>query len=125
MQMILAVAAGGAIGSLLRHLAGKGAAHLFGLNFPFGTMFVNVTGSFVMGLLIGLFALHLNPSQEMRAFLTIGVLGGFTTFSTFSLDVVTLWERGDMISALLYAGLSVIVSIAALAAGLYLIRSFS
>lgn len=123
MQMILAVAAGGAVGSVLRYLAGKYALAWAGNDFPYGTLFVNISGSFIMGVLIALFAVHVSPSAEVRAFLTVGMLGGFTTFSAFSLDTVTLWERGDVILALSYAGITVLSSIAALVAGLYLIRS--
>ena len=124
MQMIMAIAAGGALGSVLRHFAGKAALGLLGDGFPYGTLFVNVAGSFVMGLLVGLFAHSFNPSQEMRAFLTVGLLGGFTTFSAFSLDIVTLYERGEMLSALLYIVLSLTLSLAGLFAGLFLTRSF-
>ncbi len=125
MMNILAVAAGGAAGSVLRHLSGKTALVLFGLAFPYGTLFVNVFGSFLMGVFIGAFSLYGTVSQEMKSFLTVGFLGGFTTFSSFSLDVVTLYERGDIGLAALYVGLSLILSLAAIFAGLILMRSFA
>lgn len=123
MKMVLAIAAGGAIGSVLRHFAGKGALALFGASFPYGTLFVNVAGSFLMGIATGFFARD-GASPEMRAFVTVGILGGFTTFSTFSLDFVTLYERGDVSMAVLYTALSLILSILAIFAGLFLTRSF-
>lgn len=122
--MVLSIAAGGAIGSVLRHFVGVGALALLGAAFPYGTLFVNVAGSFVMGVIIALFAHLGNPSQEMRAFLTVGVLGGFTTFSSFSLDVATLYERGQAGAAALYIALSLVLSLAAMFAGLFIVRSF-
>lgn len=122
--MVLSIAAGGAIGSVLRHFVGKGALVLFGSTFPVGTLFVNVLGSFVMGVLVAFFAHTLNPPQEVRAFLTVGLLGGFTTFSSFSLDAVTLYERGETLSAMLYVVLSVILSLAGIFAGMFFTRSF-
>ncbi len=125
MNMVLCIAAGGAIGSVLRHFAGVGAGVWLGSAFPYGTMFVNVAGSFVMGILVALFAHYGNPSQEMRAFLTVGLLGGFTTFSSFSLDVVTLYERGQYSLAGLYIALSLLLSLAGIFAGLFIVRSFA
>ena len=123
--MILAIAAGGALGSVLRHLVGKGALVLMGSSFPYGTLFVNVAGSFVMGVLVAYFAHVGNPPQEMRAFLTVGLLGGFTTFSAFSLDVVTLYERGEPFAAMMYIALSIMLSLVAIFAGLFIVRSFA
>lgn len=125
MNMILSIAAGGAIGSVLRHYAGRLMLSVFGDGFPYGTLFVNAAGSFVMGVLVGLFAHAMNPAQEMRAFLTVGLLGGFTTFSSFSLDVVTLYERGEFASAAMYIALSLILSLAGIFAGLFFVRSFA
>lgn len=121
---ILYVAAGGAIGSVLRYMVTTRAAALLGLNFPYGTMIVNISGSFLMGILVGYLSKTLPHSMELRAFLAIGILGGFTTFSSYSLDVVTLIERGQMAQAATYAILSVILAIASLFAGLYLMRQF-
>ena len=89
MNFILAIAAGGAIGAIGRHYAGVIALKWLGAGFPFGTLFVNVTGSFVMGALIALMSLRWTVGDEVRAFLTVGLMGGFTTFSAFSLDFVT------------------------------------
>lgn len=123
MNMILSIAAGGAVGAVLRHFAGLAALRLMGPGFPWGTLCVNIAGSFVMGLLVGLFAHFWHPVQEVRAFLTVGVLGALTTFSTFSLDTAVLWERGQMMETGLYVAASVALSIAALFAGLFLVRS--
>lgn len=125
MNMVLSIAAGGALGSVLRHFAGRGAMALLGTAFPYGTLFVNIVGSFLMGIFVASFAHIGNPSQEIRAFLTVGLLGGFTTFSSFSLDVATLYERGEILSALLYVALSLFVSLAAIFAGLFLVRSLA
>lgn len=116
------VAFGGAIGSSLRHLVNLAGLRLLGPNFPWGTVFVNITGSLAMGLIAGLLAAR-GGTQEWRLFLTTGVLGGFTTFSAFSLDAVTLWERGAALQAAGYVFGSVTVSIFALLAGLWLARS--
>jgi len=94
MNAILLVASGGAIGSVARYLVGVGMARAFGVAFPYGTLTVNVIGGFLMGLFIELLARRFDGSPELRLFIAIGILGGFTTFSSFSLDVVVLWERG-------------------------------
>ena len=125
MNMIMAIAAGGALGSVARYLVGKGAMAVLGLSFPYGTLFVNIAGSFLMGVVVTGLALHGNLSPEMKAFATVGFLGGYTTFSAFSLDAVNLWERGEMTAAALYVLLSVVVSIAALFAGMILMRSLN
>jgi CrcB protein len=115
----LLVGLGGAIGAMLRYFVSS----LFSVTFPLATMVINIAGSLAMGLLVGVLARTLPPGQvEIRLFLATGVLGGFTTFSAFSLDAVTLWERGDLVGASLYVVLSVALSIAALAAGLLLTR---
>lgn len=122
MNIVLAIAAGGAIGAVLRHFVGMAFLHLTGANFPWGTLSVNVIGSFMMGVLVTYFALVWNPSQEIRAFLTVGLLGGFTTFSTFSLDVVALWERGSSLASMGYIMASIMLSIFAIFAGMMIIR---
>jgi len=122
MNMILAIAAGGAVGAVLRHFIGSVSLYLFGSAFPWGTLIINIYGSFMMGVLIAVFAHLGNPSQEVRAFLTVGFLGALTTFSTFSLDASVLWERGDILEAGGYVMASVTCSIAALFIGLYLVR---
>lgn len=125
MITVLSIAAGGAIGAVSRHFVNVASAGAFGLGFPWGTMIVNIAGSFVMGLLIGLFAQADHVTQDVRAFLTIGFLGAFTTFSTFSLDAVALYERGEMGLSAAYIIGSVVLSIAGLFAGLMLVRGMS
>jgi CrcB protein len=122
MNTLLAVAAGGAIGAGARHLFNVQMLRLFGPSFPWGTFGVNILGSLLMGLLVGLFALKLDLSSEVRSFLTTGILGGFTTFSAFSLDAVNMLERGDIELAFAYMGGSVVLSVAALALGLFIMR---
>jgi CrcB protein len=122
MTQYLIVFFGAGIGGTLRHGVNLIAARLFGGGFPFGTLTVNVVGSIVMGLLAGYFAFRCEASQPWRLFLTTGVLGGFTTFSSFSLDSAVLWERHDFIPLILYVLISLIVSFAGLMAGLALMR---
>jgi fluoride exporter len=122
MNAILLVASGGAIGSVARYLVGVAMARAFGVAFPYGTLAVNVIGGFLMGLFIELLARRFEGSPELRLFIAIGILGGFTTFSSFSLDVVVLWERGELAIALSYVLASVILSIGALFLGLWLAR---
>jgi CrcB protein len=123
MGMVLAIAAGGAVGSVARYGTMICMARWLGATFPYGTLAVNIVGAFVLGALIELLALVWSPSEAMRAFLTIGVLGGYTTFSTFTLDSWMLIERGDYGLAFLYMLSSVVVSLAALLAGLQLTRA--
>ncbi|MEX0347109.1 MAG: fluoride efflux transporter CrcB [Rhizobiaceae bacterium] len=125
MAHLLLVALGGAIGAGLRHLVGLAAMRLLGTGFPWGTMFVNVAGSLAMGILIAVLARRSGTPSEVRLFLATGILGGFTTFSAFSLDVAVLWERGEAAAAFGYIMVSVVASILALFAGLWLIRSFA
>lgn len=122
MQHFLIVALGGGIGAGLRHLVNLGALRALGPSFPWGTLAVNIVGSLAMGLLVGVLAARVQASAELRLFAATGVLGGFTTFSAFSLDAVTLFERGQAGSALVYVAASVILSIAALMLGLALMR---
>ncbi len=122
MKLLLLAAAGGAIGAAGRFLVGVAALRLMGMGFPWGTLFVNVVGSFIMGLLVEASALRFALGQEWRVFLVTGVLGGFTTFSAFSLDFALLWERRDYVSASAYLGSSVGLSLMALFAGLYVAR---
>ena len=91
---VLLVALGGAIGSVFRHLVNLASLRLIGPNFPWGTVVVNVVGSFVMGVFIELLARRWQGSEAIRLFVATGILGGFTTFSAFSLDFAVLWERG-------------------------------
>jgi CrcB protein len=123
---LLIVMAGGGLGAGARHLVNVGSARLLGSAFPWGTLIVNVVGSFVMGALAGWFAFRAaGGSQHWRLFLATGILGGFTTFSSFSLDSVALWERGAHGLAALYVAGSVAMSLAALVAGLALVRAIA
>lgn len=119
MNMILAVATGGAIGAVARFLVGRGVLNLFGPGLPWGTLLVNIIGSFLIGFLVEMFALRMNATHEWQAFLVVGVLGGFTTFSAFSLEVSLMIEKGQLTTAMLYAFGSLFIGVAALFAGLY------
>jgi fluoride exporter len=121
-KLVLAIAAGGALGAVARHQVSAAVMRLVGAGFPWGTLVVNILGSLLMGILIELMAQRLNISLELRAFLTVGFLGAFTTFSSFSVDFVTLFERGAGVAALGYAAFSVILAIVALFAGMAIIR---
>jgi fluoride exporter len=116
---------GGGVGAALRHGVNVVAARLLGTAFPYATAFENVTGSLLMGLLAGYFAFRGGISQHWQLFLTTGILGGYTTFSAFSLDAVLLYERGALGLAALYVILSVLLSIGGLFAGLWFIRCIS
>jgi len=121
----LIVFIGGGLGAALRHGVNIGTARLFGTAFPYGTLTVNIVGCLVMGLLTGYFAFKGDVSQHWRLFLTTGILGGFTTFSAFSLDVALLYERGEVSLAAFYVLASVLVSLAGVFAGLALMRSIA
>lgn len=123
--LLIAIAVGGALGSLARHFLSSSIYGVTGSAFPWGIFVVNVLGGFLMGLVVELGALKLSYSPEMRAFITTGILGGFTTFSAFSLDAALLIERGDWMSATLYMAGSVALSVLALFGGLSLVRAFS
>jgi len=124
MREILLVAIGGGIGAALRHLVGVAAIRIMGFGFPWGTLTVNVLGSFAMGLLVATLA-RFGPdigAKELRLLLGVGVLGGFTTFSSFSLDAVVLYEGGHGTTAGLYVAASVVLGLTALFAGLGIVR---
>ncbi len=121
----LAVGAGGAIGAMARHGVSRTAMHLLGPNFPWGTLAANIMGSFAMGLFIVWLAHREPATPALRAFLTVGMLGAFTTFSTFSLDVVTLYRDRTLMIAGAYLLASVILSVGALLGGLALGRQFT
>ncbi len=123
MPTILWIAAGRAVGASGRHLVNVYAGRLLGTGFPWGTVVVNVGGSFIMGVLITAMALKWQVSLEVRAFLTTGILGGFTTFSAFSLDYATIYERKEHGLAFLYAAGSVGLALAAMFAGMALTRA--
>lgn len=123
MYNLILVAIGGAIGSSLRHIVNMVSLRLVGPNFPWGTMAINIIGCFAMGVFIETLARYFNASNALRLFVATGILGGFTTFSAFSLDFAVLWERGAAGQAIFYAAGSVIISLLAVFAGLWLVRS--
>ncbi len=121
----LLIFAGGGLGAVLRYGVNRLASHLLGPGFPWGTLGVNVLGSLLMGLLIGtLAAVPGGTSHHLRQFLATGILGGFTTFSAFSLDALTLWERGQYAVAFAYVAATLCLSLAAVAAGFLVSRNF-
>jgi len=122
-MLYLIVFLGAGIGGALRHGVNIASTKLFGMGFPFGTFIVNVAGSFAMGLLAGFFAYRAGVPQHVRLFLTTGILGGFTTFSTFSLDAALLIERHNYGLAAGYVVGSVAAALAGLFLGLAVFRS--
>ena len=127
MMNVLIVFLGAGLGGALRHLVNGACLRWCGPDFPYGIMLINSLGSFLMGLLAGYLAFQASEgwSQSVRLFLATGVLGGFTTFSTFSLDAVLLWERGEILLSSVYVCCSVVLGIAGLIAGLSLMRALS
>lgn len=127
MKAYLIVFLGAGVGGALRHGVNVGCGRLCGTEFPWGILVINVTGCLVMGLIAGwlAFKAQMSWSQDMRLFLTTGVLGGYTTFSAFSLDFATLWERGAHSLAIAYVLASVVLSLAAVFLGLAIVRMAS
>jgi CrcB protein len=125
MIQALLVAAGGAIGSVLRYYVGQWSLRLMGPSFPWGTLTVNVVGCFVIGVFSELLMRRFNASVELRLLLVTGFLGGFTTFSAFSLDAITLFERGQIVAGSVYVAASIGLSMAAVASGLALMRALA
>lgn len=121
----LLVFLGGGIGSTLRHIINLLCARMLGTGFPYSTFMINISGSLVMGLLAGYLAFRGEASQSWRLFLMTGVLGGYTTFSAFSLDTAVLYERGELGLAALYVAGSVALSIAGVFAGLAIVRQMT
>jgi fluoride exporter len=111
------------IGSMLRHAVDQTSAATLGVNFPFGTLFVNITGSLAIGLLAGWFAFRGDGGSLLRLFLATGILGGFTTFSAFSLDAALLWQRGETVGAALYVVGSIGMSVIGVFIGLAAMRA--
>jgi fluoride exporter len=122
-KTLLFVAAGGALGASARYIVGIGSGRLLGYGFPYGTLAVNIIGCLIMGLLVEAMALRWTVHNDLRAFLTVGILGGFTTFSAFSAEFALLVERNDYLSAAIYLIASVGLSVAALFAGLAIVRA--
>jgi CrcB protein len=122
MYSYLIVFVGAGIGGSLRHGTNLVTSKWFGTGFPYGTLTVNVVGSLVMGVFAGYFAFKGEASQPWRLFLATGVLGGFTTFSSFSLDMVALWERNELVFLAVYAAASLVISVVGLLIGLYAVR---
>ena len=120
---LILVALGGGLGASARYLTNLAALRFAGPSFPWGTFAVNVIGSFAMGLLIAILTRRTGTSMEVRSFLATGFLGGFTTFSAFSLDFALMWERGDHWHGAVYLLASVLLSILALFGGLFLVRA--
>ena len=123
MKTVMAIALGGALGAVARHFISHWSVVALGNGFPWGTLTVNVVGCFALGVVVEVMALVWSPAAEWRAFLTVGVLGAFTTFSAFTLDISIFHERGEMLQAILYVTVSVAGSIAAIFAGMSLTRA--
>ena len=122
MKLLLLATGGGAIGAGIRYLVNRAFLQAGLIEFPWATLTININGSFLMGVLIETLALRFNASNELRTFLATGVLGGYTTFSAFSLEFATLYERGNMTAAFGYVAASVVLSLLAIFAGLALTR---
>jgi CrcB protein len=122
MYTYLTIAIGGALGSMARYATGIYVARWFGTAFPWGTLLINIVGSFLIGAFAESFALRWDAGQSTRAFFVVGICGGYTTFSTFSLDIVTLVNRGEALTAGLYIVASVALGLLALYGGLHAMR---
>ena len=123
MMGYVVVFVGAGLGGMMRHLMNISVARLAGTHFPMHTLVINVTGSLMMGMVAGWFAMKGGATGHLRLFLATGVLGGYTTFSAFSLDAVLLWERHDYLLAAYYVGGSVVLSLLGLVAGLWIMRT--
>ena len=121
----LIVFVGGGLGAALRHGVNRASLAYFGPGFPYGTLFVNIVGGLLMGVLAELFLAKGGGSQEFRLFLTTGLLGGFTTFSAFSLEAALMWQRGDYAALATYVAASVLLSIGALFVGMASVRALA
>jgi CrcB protein len=123
MIIVFAVGLGGAIGAVCRYLLSSGVAQVMGTQFPWGIMLVNIIGGLAMGLITEVGAQSAQLPLELKTFLTTGILGGFTTFSAFSLETMSMWERGEAAGAAAYVAASVVLSLIGLVAGMALVRS--
>ena len=122
MSILLSIFLGGGVGALLRFIISEKTNRLFLSSFPFGTIVVNVLGAFLMGLVVSYFADKVNVSQNIKMFLTIGFLGGFTTFSTFNLDFYQLFSNGEILASLLYLFVTFTFTVIAFYLGLSLFK---
>ena len=122
LQMVLYVGVGGAVGAMARFLTMSAIGHYFHGSLPWGTFVVNIVGSFALGALLEIMALQWSPSPEMRALLVVGTLGAFTTFSTFSMDLYYLLDRGAIMQGVLYATSSVVLCVVGFWTGISLLR---
>jgi len=122
MYTYLSIALGGALGSMARYATGVYVGRWLGTAFPWGTLLINISGSFLIGAFAESFALRWNASQSTRVFLVVGICGGYTTFSTFSLDIVTLINHDEALAAGAYIVASVVLGLLALYAGLHAMR---
>ena len=122
MITVISIAVGGALGALLRYFLGNQISIIFGTNFPWGILLINIFGSFLMGITIESFNLFSISNEPMQKFLTVGILGAFTTFSTFSLDAIDLITKNRIFDAFLYIFASVILAIGFLFLGIQLIK---
>jgi fluoride exporter len=118
----LLVFVGAGLGGMLRHAVNMLTLRWFGPNFPWGTFLINITGSIAMGLVVGFLAHRNLPGTSLRLFVATGVLGGYTTFSTFSLDTIALWERGEAANAIAYVFGSLLFAFAGLWLGMAVFR---
>ena len=125
MHKYLLVFAGGGLGAALRHFVNGASLRLVGSDWPLGTLFINVTGSILMGVVAALFAFKLSLPQALRLFIATGILGGYTTFLTFSLETALLVERGQSGFALLYVAGSVLLGVGGLFAGMWVVRALA
>jgi CrcB protein len=124
-MIYLWVASGGAIGAMMRYLLSSHVAQWFGASFPYGTLLVNVTGAFLIGAAFEYFIKFLPDAHELKAFIIIGVLGGFTTFSAFSIEVYWLYQKGAFLSAIAYIASSITLGVLGVAAGMFFIKALN
>jgi len=125
LYLVIGIAIGGAVGSVARYFTNIYVVAQFGAQFPWGTVVVNVVGSLIMGILVEAMNGLWSPTPDIRAMLMVGLLGAFTTFSTFSLDVALLYGRGDLLGVAGYVSASVLASIFALFAGFWIVRTIA
>ena len=122
-KYFIAVAVGGALGAVARYLIMIGVGHWVGHGFPFATVLINIIGAFLLGCFVQISTVFWSPSAELRIFITVGILGSFTTFSALALDVYMLWERGQVIEATGYVVISIIFGIIAFFTGVSVFRA--